>query len=78
MYGVITLKAGGSLSLDANENWTLGTGGYFTLLHMAQNSDDSPRFFGANLRITRKVGPGTRAQARLYSGLGLGLTTSLP
>jgi len=78
---VITLKAGGNLSLDSKENWTLDAGGYFTLLHLAQSRNDSPRFFGMNLRVTRKLGQWETGPGAPIFRLGVGpyyLTTFIP
>jgi hypothetical protein len=78
---VITLKAGGNLSLDAKENWTLDGSAYFTLLHLAQSRDDSPRYLGGNLRLTRKLGQWEKGPGTPVFRLGVGpyyLTTFIP
>ncbi len=51
----ITLKAGAGLTLGSKGNWSIDGGSYFTLAHITQSTNDSPRFLGGNLRLTSRV-----------------------
>ena len=79
--GVLTLKAGGNWMLDDRDLYALDLGGYFTLGHLAQSTNDSPRFFGMNVRFTRKLGQWEGGPGSPIFRLGVGpyyLTTFIP